>query len=272
MSPEELKALKVLAAQGNSEAQLNLGYAYYNGHGGAGLGAAVKWWRKAAAQGNAEAQLNLGTVCYNAVHRWACSGTPFWGEEIEAVEWWRKAAAQGNAEAQLNLGNACYTVIYVYESCYGSRGVGFWEYWGMTEDEVDAARWWRKAADQGNAEAQLNLGNAYRMGEAGVAEDKLEAVKWLCYAAAQGNAEALDRLGRCHYFGEGVAKDEVEAYAHYCLAGEGAQRIFAMLESRMSPDVRLRGQQRAKELQKEIEAKRAGRGGGSTRSIRPLWL
>lgn len=43
-------------------------------------------------------------------------------------------------------------------------------------DYDDAVRHYRKAAEQGNAKAQFNLGNCYDNGE-GVAEDKTEAVK-----------------------------------------------------------------------------------------------
>jgi TPR repeat protein len=272
MSPEELKTLKVLAAQGNADAQLNLGNAYYKGRGGAGVGAAMKWWRKAADQGNVEAQLKLGSACYDAVNRYFAAGTPFWSEEVEAVKWWRKAANQGNAEAQLKLGNACYTVFYVYESWYSSSRVGFWEFWGMTEDEVEPARWWRKAADQGNAEAQFELGKAYYRGDVGVAKDDVEAMKWYRKAADQGFAKALLELGYLYYLGlAGVAKDDVEAYAYFHLACENqvgpqivydAQRFFASMTYGMLSEVRSRGEQRTKELRKEIEAKIAAKKAG----------
>ena len=81
-------------------------------------------------------------------------------------------------------------------------------------------------------------------------------------AAEQGNADGQVNLADCYARGVGVTKDEIEAYAYYNLAGitdEDARKDLAILEKGMSPDVRLRGQQRTKELQKEIEAKRAGK-------------
>ena len=60
-------------------------------------------------------------------------------------------------------------------------------------------------------------------------------------------------------------KDLVEAYAYYKLAGitdEDARKMAAVLEKGMSPDARLRGQQRTKELQKQIEAKIASKAAG----------
>jgi hypothetical protein len=59
-----------------------------------------------------------------------------------------------------------------------------------------------------------------------------------------------------------VAKDWVEAYAYWSLAGrtdEDARKMLAALEKILSPRDRLRGQQRTKELQKEIEAKIAAK-------------
>ena len=64
---------------------------------------------------------------------------------------------------------------------------------------------------------------------------------------------------------EGVLKDEIEAYAYYNLAGityEKARNNLTTLEKKLSPEARLRGQQRTKELQKEIEAKIAAKQAG----------
>ena len=48
---------------------------------------------------------------------------------------------------------------------------------------------WKPLADQGHAYAQYNLGWMYANGE-GVPEDDAEAVRWLRLAADQGLAEA----------------------------------------------------------------------------------
>jgi hypothetical protein len=55
-----------------------------------------------------------------------------------------------------------------------------------------------------------------------------------------------------------LAKDEIEAYAYWNLAGiteELARKNLAILEKEMSPDARLLGQQRTKQLQKEIDGR-----------------
>ena len=50
-------------------------------------------------------------------------------------------------------------------------------------------KWYRKAAEQGDADAQYNLGYSYSNGE-GVEKDEEEAVKWYRKAAEQGYEKA----------------------------------------------------------------------------------
>jgi TPR repeat protein len=101
------------------------------------------------------------------------------------------------------------------------------------------------------------LGHRYADGT-GVAKDEVEAVKWYRKAAEQGVVQAQTNLGLCYAKGTGVAKDEIEAYAYWNLAGisnEMARNNLAILEKKISPDARLLGQQRTKQLQKEIEGR-----------------
>ena len=167
-------------------------------------------------------------------------------DEVQAFSWYCKAAEQGLADAQFNLG-ICY---------YKGEGVA--------KDFVQAVSWWRKAAEQGHTDAQFKLGNIYRTGE-GVAKDFVQAVSWYRKAAEQGLALAQYNLGVCYANGEGVAKDEIEVYAYWNLAGitdESARKNLAILEKKMSRDEIASGQQRTKELQKEIEAKIAAKKAG----------
>jgi Sel1 repeat-containing protein len=85
---------------------------------------------------------------------------------------------------------------------------------GVVKDLRKAAKWYRKAAEQGGAVAQYNLGYCYFFGT-GVAKDGCEAVKWYRKAAEQGFVFAQHNLGYCYFFGTGVAKDEREAVKWY---------------------------------------------------------
>ena len=64
-------------------------------------------------------------------------------------------------------------------------------------------KWFRKAAEQGDADAQFNLGVMYRNGQ-GVKQDDFEAVKWYRKAAEQGDAKAQFIVGGSYLLGKGV--------------------------------------------------------------------
>jgi len=90
---------------------------------------------------------------------------------------------------------------------------------GIAKDTEQAVFWWRSAAEQGNAEAKYNLGDCYYYGN-GVSEDYEKAVHWFRDAAEQGYDNAQFWLGRCYYYGEGVAIDYEEAMKWYLKAAE----------------------------------------------------
>lgn len=77
-----------------------------------------------------------------------------------------------------------------------------------------SARWYRKAAEQGNAEAQYCLGLCY-YGALGVELDDTEAVKWFRLAAEQGIPDAQKALGDMYLCGYGVKADDGEALDWY---------------------------------------------------------
>jgi TPR repeat protein len=63
---------------------------------------------------------------------------------------------------------------------------------GVAEDDAEAVRWYRMAAEQGDAVAQVNLGFMYANG-AGVVQDDVRAYLWfnLAVAASQGDERAF---------------------------------------------------------------------------------
>lgn len=81
---------------------------------------------------------------------------------------------------------------------------------GLPQDYSTAFRWYRKAADKGDYNAQSNLGVMYVNGN-GVAQNHTEAVRWFRKSAAQGCSEGQYNLGVMYYNGEGVDMDLKEA-------------------------------------------------------------
>ena len=80
----------------------------------------------------------------------------------------------------------------------------------MFSDFAEAVKWYRLAAEQGYAAAQVNLGVMYANGR-GVLKDFAAAVKWYRLAAEQGDAAAQFNLGVRYADGQGVLKDDAEA-------------------------------------------------------------
>lgn len=74
------------------------------------------------------------------------------------------------------------------------------------QDYDKAFELYEKAAQQGNAEAQYNLGVMYYSGES-INQDYMQARKWFEKAASQKDADAQFNLGVIYKYGEGVRQD-----------------------------------------------------------------
>ena len=80
----------------------------------------------------------------------------------------------------------------------------------MDQSDATAVKWYRKAAEQGYANAQCSLGVMYANGQ-GVGQSDAMAVKWYRKAAEQGHAQAQFNLGVMYANGHGVPQDFPEA-------------------------------------------------------------
>ena len=90
---------------------------------------------------------------------------------------------------------------------------------GIAKNETRALAWFHKAAEQGHCGAQNNLGMMYANGK-GVTIDKIQGVAWYRKAAEQGLADAQRNLALMYAHGEGVTKDKVQAVVWYRKAAE----------------------------------------------------
>ncbi len=154
---------------------------------------AIRWYSKIAEQGDAKAPSILG-------HMYKI-GDGVAQDYSKAVEWYTKAFEnQPNGDMAAN-----------YASHLGSlyKEGGF----GLKKDSAKsnewyskAIRWYSKAAEQGDADAQDTLGYMYQFGN-GVTQDYSKAVEWYTKAAEQGFATAQCHLGNMYYQGLGVIQD-----------------------------------------------------------------
>lgn len=69
-----------------------------------------------------------------------------------------------------------------------------------------------KRAEKGSPTAQASIAQKYASGADGLAPDFAAAAKWYKLAALQGDAEAQAVLGRYYADGKGVPQDDKEAY------------------------------------------------------------
>ena len=85
------------------------------------------------------------------------------------------------------------------------------------KDYATAVKLIRPLAEQGDADAQTNLGIMYNNGQ-GVLHDYVEAVEWFRKAAEQGHVGAQVNLSFMYEKGQGVLQDDAEAAKWYDLA------------------------------------------------------
>ena len=104
-------------------------------------------------------------------------------------------------------------------------------------DYAAALREFRTPAEQGDADAQFNLGLMYRKGQ-GVAQDYALAMKWYRKAAEQGYASAQINLGFMYDKGQGVPQNYIEAHKWFNLAAtkgnKAARKNRDNIEKRMT--------------------------------------
>ncbi len=74
-------------------------------------------------------------------------------------------------------------------------------------------------AQQGDSEAQCDLGLCYYNGE-GVRQDYERAAYWWSKAAKQGHVDSMNNLGLCYDYGHGVEKSKAQAIYWYKKAAE----------------------------------------------------
>ena len=96
---------------------------------------------------------------------------------------------------------------------------GYREGYGTAVDDLEAVKWVLKAAEQGFARAQYDLGLMYQFGR-GVERSNEKAVEWYLKAAEQGYADAQGLLGVMYENGIGVEQSYEKAAGWYLKAAE----------------------------------------------------
>jgi len=163
-----------------------------------------------AEQGNPDAQCWLA-ICYE-IGLQDCDIDKSFGEE-----WFSKAAKHADEKLA--------TVQYSKAVCY-ANGYGIVK----TKDLEKAVEWYRKAAEQGFAPAQCDLGLRYLKGEGGVSRNLDEGFQLFEKAAEQKYPLAYMYLYSCYTNGHGtrVNRDIGDSYFEKALDGRLPEAQYAL--------------------------------------------
>ena len=209
----------VRATNGDAEAQVAQGDRFVEPGEARDLTAAAGWYERAATQGNQLAQFKLGQLHFGE------SDGAFEPKPATGVRWLSDAAELGNEEAMRDL-------IAIHDEGRGipkdpeisgkwmvkvaefekpadlvALGIRYYEAKGVPLNRGRGAKLIARAAELGDATAQLYLARLYTTQGNGVVGNLEVAVRWFTEAAEQGDLESQNYLGILYATGQGVEKD-----------------------------------------------------------------
>ena len=145
-------------------------------------------------------------------------------------------AEKGHAKAQVQLGHLYYyehkgasgsgrlaAKWYTKAAVQGNADAQFYlaklyeSGTGLPQDKTEASIWWRRAAEQGHVLAQISIAQ-WCIDPLGTQEDYEEGAEWYRKAAVQGSAKAQFQLAELYQRGKGVAKNNSMAHMWYNIA------------------------------------------------------
>ena len=184
---EALKWWRKAAAAGNADAQYHVGKALFEGEGAArNPQRAVDWLVRAAHQDSRDAQYLLGKMYYE--------GYPVPYEKEDAMDWLQRAAAQAHSEA-ISLLTAIDGLVDVTTRVY-----------------QESAGVLKHRAEEGDPQAEYELGLRYETGAWDVFRDNDKALFWITRSANAGNRIAMKVLADIYRQGRlGLKADAAKA-------------------------------------------------------------
>lgn len=205
-----LEAWKTDAANGDANAQAELGLRLFCGQGiPQKFSEAKEWLTKSAKADNAKAMYLLGVLLrqveknYTEGNTWIAQsaekgyafaqsrmGTICYGKHecLKAIEWHKKAAEQGVVLSMYEYG------MFLFEGKY------------VKQDMKTGTFWLLKAAEKGFRQAQFEMGVCYVSGE-GVPKNPKVGFDWLLKAAVNGHPRSQFYVGILYYEGQIVDRD-----------------------------------------------------------------
>jgi TPR repeat protein len=214
---EAVRAFRLAAFRGDTEAMDNLGSIYESGEGKEqGVAQdylkAYDWYKKAADKGDQSAMNNLDGHY---------DGQEDMQDRQKAREWFRRAAGVSENETCASLPESTRSsahsgpvpdALYNLGRLYDDR-----ERNGNAANAAEARCWYEMAAIAGHTAAMLKLGSIYEAGR-GVEQNVAEAIKWYEKAAKNKDVEGMFNLAVLSEAGRGIAPDRGRALIWYARA------------------------------------------------------
>eukprot|EP00899_Mesostigma_viride_P001427 jgi/Mesvir1/11285/Mv01079-RA.1 len=253
------RLLSAAADQGHPQAQSALAFMFRHGVGGApqdearaalyhafaARGGAVAsqlalayyyWTRSKVHEGRCADALSLySQVAERAMASYEVPGRAPLVEAVHLMHSWGATGGQHDAEAvRGHQGEADETIQYVqYMAEQGNVGslrtMGSLHYWGargLPRDHGQAYLYLRRAADAGDPEAMVSVGDMHATG-VGVARNESEAMAWFQRAVDAGHVGAHGGLGYLLAYGRTTPHDYGKAVEHFTTAVAGAGDVDA---------------------------------------------
>lgn len=182
--PPPLADIQARAAQGDAEAEYQLGmaYQYQSGELPCDRLTALDWFRKSAAQGNTAAksaadQIEADHVKYNDLKARAEAGDGQAQYDVSVdivnggrcfgdsdyMKWQRLAADNGNADGEIAMGDY-YLNGYKYDVKTHTGDRPTWAANDGDQNLPEAMAWYQKAAEQDKLSAEYTLSGLYALG------------------------------------------------------------------------------------------------------------
>jgi TPR repeat protein len=202
---ESAKYKKILVAQGDLDAQVQLAVDHLQGAGvEKNAEEAKKLLFGASEKGHPVAHLILGEMyeTHPSVEK----------DLAKAVEYYEKSAAGNCPQGFYHLGRV------------------FWTGTGVPADRAKGLDLFKKAAEGDDSASQFMLGQIYLSGESGICEQNHHtAAEYFKRASEKGHGEAAFKLGEMYKWGAGVTQNNFEAEKYFMRAGE-LGHVPALLE------------------------------------------
>lgn len=210
--PKRVMLLQKAADAGSLDAMCDLSDCYYDGEGiDKSIPLAVKWMSQAANMGSVKAQLQMGGVLFKGA-----DGVN--QNYVEAEKYLLMAAKSDNTDAQALLADLYFTMEEYDKSLIWARKAAQLDHFyacfilgrlydeglGIEENHIEGLKWFEKAANGGDADAQNLVGNIYLNADY-IEHDAKKAFKYYQLSAAQGNLMGMCNLGWCYQ--EGIGTD-----------------------------------------------------------------